>query len=135
MNDFQITIEERKILEETINHWNNDIVKFLRLGIAINQRTYDNNSIWGNHKSDLIWPSGEDVKYLGGDCPLCKKYRRVNGSCVDCLYYRFYGCSCFSEKRIDNWKMFLNYPNLNSAEAVTNSLQRIINEAKMLEVI
>ena len=99
-------MNKKKILQaidKSVDHWENDIVRFLRLGIEI-KTMRDRNS----------WPSGEPLNIFGDHCPLCDL---SNYNCVDCVY------SCCGKK--DPWSIFYHNPTLENAEAVVESLKEL----------
>jgi len=103
-----ITKEQRiKAIEDSIKHWQEDIVKPLQDGRII---------IFGFSWED----TGERVPYYGNSCALCVIYYDAYlDGCINCPLK-----SCNEEG--DTWFQFVNNPCLKTAQAMVYELRAIL---------
>ena len=101
-----ITKEQRiKAIEDSIKHWEEDIVKPLQEGRTIDEAYF--------------WSSTSIVAPIGGDsCPLCKIYYYGKEGCCVCPLE---SCSYDS-----TWDIFATNPCLKTAQAMVYELRAIL---------
>jgi len=112
----KLTQAERKALQESINHWQEDIInKFV-----------GENSI--ARISSLYWKKSKKIVDCYSDsCPLCRKYFGILGyACMDCPYCKFYNKKC----TFLHWRSFNEIPTKENAIAMRDSLQAILDSDK-----
>jgi len=100
-----ITKEQKiKAIEDSIKHWEEDIVKPLQDGMTI-------DGAWFWTGTSLVVPIG------GNSCPLCKIYYGKKGCCV---------CPLESCSYDSTWREFAFNPCLKTAQAMVYELRAIL---------
>jgi len=123
----KLTTKERELLEESIEHWNKDI---------IDNFTIHNKTIC--EFASTLWNDGSLICDFELYCPLCIKYMRHNirGVCTRCPYFKFYKINCDYHNKFElngkkgHWYAWRMNKTLESAIAMRNALQRIVDSNK-----
>jgi len=108
-------IELREAIKKSIKHWNDDIIKYLKKGSVIIR------------DCGLIWESsGEPVKYMDDDCPLCQYmgYDLLN-PCEKCPLSQS-GNEC--NEVGSSWFIFVKKPTLQNAKKMVKALKNLLEE-------
>ncbi len=118
----KLTDEERTALEQSIDHWQNDIINKFVGGNIIKWLVNG----FGHHK--FWWVnSKENAKIHGDSCPLCIMFNRNCHTC--CPYYKYYGNSC--DNCLDgHWYKFSRNLTKENAIAMRDALQAILDSDK-----
>jgi hypothetical protein len=108
----------KKPVEDSIRHWQVDIVEPLQAG-----RTIDKESC-----IYLTWTDTEEmVKCYDEDCALCQEY---NSTCKKCYFTFYYGNPCYSSI----WNAFTSNPCLETAQAMLEALKLIASTNGVSEI-
>lgn len=114
------TKRERKAIGDSIKHWEKDIITHLREGDKIILSTC-HDRIWKN--------TGEEVRHLDADCPLCKLIG-LQSACDKCPYNKYYGYPCdrlgVVSKEHGHWRKFNVDPCLRTAIGMQRALKRLL---------
>lgn len=114
------TKRERKAIEDSIEHWQHDIISRLR----------DGDKVLIDSCHDRVWKStGREVEHMDSNCPLCRMVGLEN-SCVKCPYAKYYWYACdqleIAEKGAGHWRKFNIDPCLKTALGMLNALKRLL---------
>jgi hypothetical protein len=128
MEELKLNKEEIKAVEDSIKHWQEDVINMYNKGFKI--------------KSTLSWVWVQDdctvgrVKVDGSNCPLCELYYNTKTkACGECPYFKYYNYRCdeteFSnntgiKERIGHWSKFVGDPYLETAINMRDALIKIL---------
>lgn len=120
-----LTPEESKALDESIEHWIKDMVEMFKKGFVVAKNS-NGASEWKYYVWGFFPKSADFVKCYSPDCALCsdafeKGTSKIN--CQLCLYTKFYDFDCDDEE--GHWSKFMDDPCLETAQAMVDALKAI----------
>ena len=105
-----------ELIEESIQHWEKDILEPLLQGRKI---------IFTYNLDSLVWEDDNTlVPCCSGSCPLCQAYMDSDFSCDKCPYKIQYGNVC--GKKGESWYQFYLTPNIETAKAMIEKLKYLL---------
>lgn len=107
--------EEGKAIDASIEHWEEDIIKYLLEGRVLYQTALG-----------IFWEDDDtEVPCTSKHCPLCNEHLNSMG-CVYCPYKRKHGRSC--DEGGEAWIVWYREPTLENALAMVAKLKGLLPE-------
>ena len=108
-----LSVEEKKAVQESIEHWETDIIAELLKGRKIKKNGSCRKVTWED--------SGRAVPCYEINAILCKS---CSPGCGACPYYKAYGCRCADIG--EPWDGFIEKPTIENARAMVDKLRGLL---------
>lgn len=118
-----LSLEEEKALDESIEHWNEDMVGPFKKGLRaknVEHRMVWQKKLWGFIP---IYINVGPVLCCADDCALCEN---CEDFCSLCIYTKFYGRTCDDDG--GHWNKFIDDSCLKTALDMVKALEAIKRE-------
>ena len=116
--------KEIQAIQDTIDHWENDIRSKLLKGMNISV----------SRNGMLKWSDGKIVRCYAKDCAMCRISLKPDKAlnCSICPYYRYHGEKC--DDRNSRWAAFATYPCLETCDKMIASLNELLEQRPSREL-